>query len=464
MLAGGIAMLAVLLPTVAGAAGTGERHERRAREILQELVEINTAPSAGPGQTLRAANLLADRLIAAGFPRDDVRVLGLTPADGNLVARFRSATAARRPILLLAHLDVVEAVAADWATDPFQLVEKEGYFYGRGTRDIKNGAAGLVAGFIRLREEGFTPDRDLILLFTADEETTGANSNWLATGQRALVDAAFALNTDGGYVDLEGDRPEAFVMQTAEKIYASFRLEASSVSGHSSRPTADNAIYELAGALQRLRGHEFPRDLNETTQVYFQRWAAIAPPGLRAGALALGAGRVDDRAVDAIEKSPYLKALIRTTCVATQLAGGHGENVLPEHAEAVVNCRILPQSSAAAVESVLRDLAGGEGVTVKPMRPAVPARPSPLDPEVVTAVAGVAGELWPGVPLLPLMSPTASDGMYFRAAGMPTYGVSAVAEDPDDYSAHAANERIRIRAFNDATEYWYRLMKRLASK
>ncbi len=460
----GIAFFLLVLAQPAVAAKANTDYPQLAREILAEQVAINTAPSGGPGQTRKAAGLLADRLLAAGFPRADVQVLGLTPADGNLIARYRSQRPSRRPILLMAHLDVVEALPADWATDPFRLVEQDGYLYGRGARDIKNGVASLVANFIRLRAEGFQPDRDLILFFTADEETTMANTRWLAQEQRALVDAAFALNTDGGYVDVALDQPEAFVLQTAEKIYASFRLLAQSAGGHSALPTADNAIYKLAGVLQRLRSHQFPRDLNESTQVYFQRWAAIAPPALQPGALALGAGRLDDPAVDDIERSPYLSALIRTTCVATQLQGGQAENALPERAEAVVNCRILPQHSADEVATTLRELASAEGITVTPVLPAVPAPPSPLEPGLVGAIEAVAHEIWPGIPVLPQMSPGATDGMYLRNAGIPTYGVGAVPEDPDDDRSHAANERIRITAFEQSTEFWYRLTKRLASR
>ncbi len=439
------------------------RSERLAGDLLRDLVAINTAPSGGPGQTLKAARLLAGRLRAAGFPDADVRVLGLAPGDGNLVARLRSTRPLRRPILLMAHFDVVEAVRAEWDTDPFTLVEKDGYWYGRGTADLKNGCAMLAAILVRLREEGFRPDRDLVLFFTADEETTMANTRWLVTEQRDLIDAAFALNTDAGYVDVDGERPEAFVMQTAEKLYASFRLEATGPSLHSSLPSPDNAIYKLAAVLQRLRTFEFPRSLNASTQAWFRSWAAIAPAGLRAGASALGAGRLDDPAVDAIEGSSYLKASLRTTCVATELAGGQAENALPARAEAVVNCRILPQSSAAAVEAVLRDLASAEGVTVTPMQPAVPAPESPLDPAIVGPIEAVAAEIWPGIPLLPQMSPGASDGMFLRNAGIPTYGIGAVAMDPDEDRSHAANERIRIGAFNDAMGYWYRLAKRLAT-
>ena len=442
--------------------------EQLARDILAELVAIDTFRSGDVGRTREAADLLAARLKRAGFPAEDVQVLGLTPGDGNLIARYRSANPPasknqQRPVILLAHLDTVSTSPLNWNTNPVQLVEKDGYYYGRGTRDIKDGAARLVANFIRLRAEGFRPNRDLIILLTADEETSGANLVWLLDQHRPLLDSAFGRNTDAGYVELTRDgRPNSFVIQTAEKIYASFALEASSPGGHSSRPTADNAIYKLARGLKRLEPYRFPRALNETARVYFERWVPLAPPELQPGARALGAGRLDDPAIATVEQLPYLNALFHTTCVATQLSGGGSENALPERARAVVNCRILPESSPAAVEAVLRDLVAAEGVTVAPAAPASVGPSSPLDPEVLGLVEAISAELWPGIPVLPEMSPGASDGLFLRGAGIPTYGIGAVPEAPDDDTSHSPNERIRIAAFNQSLEYWYRLTKRLA--
>jgi len=437
--------------------------ELLARDILAELVAMDTYRADDTGRTREAAERLAAMLVRARFPADDVQVLGLAPGDGNLIARYRSARPTRPPVLMLAHLDTVSTSPESWSTNPLELVEKDGYYYGRGTRDIKSGAALLVANFIRLRAEGFRPDRDLILLFTADEETTGANLVWLLEKHRPLVDAAFALNTDAGQVELRADgSPVAFTIQTAEKIYASYALEADSPGGHSSRPVADNAIYKLARGLARVAQLRFPRDLNESVRVYFERWAPLAPPELQSAARALGAGRLDDPALARLEDSPYLNALIHTTCVATQLRGGTSENALPVHARAVVNCRILPQTSPADVETALRDLVAPDGVTVSPVAPALAAAPSPLDPLVLEPVEAVAKGLWPGIPVLPEMSPGASDGLYLRAAGIPTYGVGAVPEDPDDDSSHAPDERIRVEAFNKSLEYWYRLTRRLS--
>ncbi|MEO7387696.1 MAG: M20/M25/M40 family metallo-hydrolase [Gammaproteobacteria bacterium] len=453
----------VLLLWASSGAAALTPSEELAREILAELVSLDTSPAGETGRTRESADRLAVMLKRARFAEEDVQVLGLTPDDGNLIARFRSRNPAKKPLLLMAHLDAVPAPPLGWETNPLQLQEKDGYYYGRGTRDLKGGAAMLVANFIRLRAEGFRPNRDLILLLTADEETTGANLAWLLAEHRPLLDAAFALNTDAGYVDLTPDGvPESFVLQTAEKTYANFTLTASGAGGHSSRPTADNAIYALARGLQRVGAYRFPLALNETTRVHFERWAPLAPANLRPGARALGAGRLDDPGIAVVEQSPYLSSLLRTTCVATQVTGGEADNSLPERASALVNCRILPESSPDAVASVLRELVKGDGLTVTLTTPAVYGPASPLDREVLEPVQALAEEFWPGVPVLPEMSPGATDGLFTRNAGIPTYGVGAVPEDPDDDRSHAPNERVGIAAFNQAMEFWYRLTRRLA--
>jgi acetylornithine deacetylase/succinyl-diaminopimelate desuccinylase-like protein len=426
-----------------------------ALEILRELVAINTAPSGGPGQTRRAAGAMAARLRGAGFPAQDLRVLGLAPGDGNLVARLRG-DGSKRPILLMAHLDVVEALPSDWTLPPFQLTERDGYLYGRGSLDNKGGAAMLVANLIRMKREGHRPTRDLIVLLTADEETTGANLQWLLKEHRELLDAEFALNTDGGAVLLDGDRPQALTVQTSEKIYASFELEARNPGGHSSLPRRDNAIYALAAALERLRAHEFPIELNETTQAFFERWQALAAKPMQPAVAAVAAGRLDAPAVAELPGDPYLNALARTTCVATRLEGGHAENALPQTARATVNCRIVPTSSAAETEQVLRQIVGPE-IAVEPVAPATPSPPSPLRDEVFAAVGSLAAEFWPGVPVVPEMSTGATDGLFVRNAGIPTYGVSGVAEDPREDRAHGQDERMRTRSFHDALEFLYRL-------
>ncbi len=430
-------------------------------EILEELVAINTAPSGGPGQTRRAAEAMAARLRAAGFPADDVAVLGLAPGDGNLVARYRG-SGARRPILLMAHLDVVEALPSDWTLPPFELTRRDRYLYGRGTLDNKGGAAMLVANAIRMKRAGYRPDRDLVIVLSADEETSGANIQWLLKEHRALLDAEYALNTDGGGVLLDGDRPQAFTVQTSEKIYASFVLEARNPGGHSSLPRRDNAIYALAAALERLGAYQFPIELNETTSAFFQRWHAVAASEVQPIVAAIGAGRLDAPELAALPDDPYLNALARTTCVATLLEAGHAENALPQTARATVNCRIVPTSSAAETEQVLRRVIADTEIAITPVAPATPSPPSPLNEELFTAIGSLAAEFWPGIPIIPEMSTGATDGLFVRNAGIPTYGVSAVAEDPRDDRAHGQDERMRTRSFHDAREFLYRLLTELS--
>jgi acetylornithine deacetylase/succinyl-diaminopimelate desuccinylase-like protein len=455
----------VAILSIAPALHAEDRETQAARDlaldILGELVAINTAPSGGPGQTRRAAEAMAARLIGAGLPREDVAVLGLTPGDGNLVARLRG-TGSRLPILLMAHLDVVDALPSDWTLPPFRLTERDGYLYGRGTLDNKGGAAMLVANAIRIQRSEHRPSRDLIVLLTADEETTGANLRWLLEEHRDLLDAEYALNTDAGGVLLDGDRPQAFAVQTSEKIYASFRLEARNPGGHSSLPRRDNAIYALAGALERVRGHAFPIELTETTQAFFERWQALAATPMRPIVAAIAAGRLDAPEIAGLPDDPYLNALARTTCVATQLEAGHAENALPQTARATVNCRIVPTSSSAETEQILRRVVADPGISITPVDPATPSPPSPLRDELFAAIGSLAGEFWPGVPILPEMSTGASDGLFVRNAGIPTYGVSAVAEDPREDRAHGQDERMRAKSFGDALEFLHRLLVELS--
>jgi acetylornithine deacetylase/succinyl-diaminopimelate desuccinylase-like protein len=452
---------ACLAPPSPAADPAPSSHRALALDILRELVEINTAPSGGPGQTRRAAEAMAARLAAAGFAAGDLHVLGLATGDGNLVARQRG-KGSKRPILLMAHLDVVEALPSDWTLPPFRLTERDGYLYGRGTLDNKGGAAMLVANAIRMRREGFEPDRDLILLLTADEETTGANLQWLLREHRALLDAEYALNTDGGGVLLDGDRPQAFTVQTSEKIYASFQLTARNPGGHSSLPRRDNAIYALARALTRLELHRFPIELNETTKAFFERWQSIAAPEDRPVVAAIAAGRLDAPEVAALPDHPYLNSVARTTCVATRLEGGHAENALPQTARATANCRIVPTSSAAETEQVLREVVADAGIAIEPVAPATPSPPSPLRPELFAAIDSLAGEFWPGIPVVPEMSTGATDGLFVRNAGIPTYGVSAVAEDPREDRAHGQDERMRTKSFDDALDFLHRLLVELS--
>ncbi len=459
---GRIAALAATSVLTQAAVANDTPHQALARDILAELVAINTAPSGGPD--LRpAAQAMAARLRNAGFAEDDITVVESTDRIVNLVARYRSSRPARRPLLMMAHIDVVEALPEDWTVEPYELTEKDGWLYGRGTTDNKAGAAMLVANFIRLKREGFEPNRDLIVMLTGDEETTGTGASLLATQHRDLIDAEYALNTDGGMVITSEDgEPQAFIVQTAEKMYVSYLFEATDPGGHSSLPRADRAISRLSRTLVALEELDFPIDLNETSRAFFRLYAPLAEPAARPLLRGLLENPEDPALSAELVKWPYFNALARTTCVATMLEGGHAENALPQTARATVNCRVLPQSTAEETEKTLREIAAPEGVTVSRIAPTVPSPPSPLDPAIVEPITRVAAEFWPGVPVIPEMSTGATDGLFVRNAGIPVYGVSAIAENPGDQRAHGQDERIRVESYYDALEYWYRLVKLLA--
>jgi acetylornithine deacetylase/succinyl-diaminopimelate desuccinylase-like protein len=457
-------VVAVLALAAAARAGGVELTPQQAvgRELLRTLVDIDT--TAEHGDTTPAAEAMARRLLAAGFPEGDVEVVGPRARNRNLVARLRG-TGGRRPIVLLAHLDVVEARREDWSVDPFRLLEKDGYFYGRGTSDIKDGAVILVAALIRLREEHLTPDRDLVLALTTGEES-GLDYNgvdWLLREHRDLVDGAFCLNMDSG--DPQAVKGERLLrpVQASEKVYMTLRLEATSPGGHSSIPEKDNAIYRLSAALDRVAAFEFPVRLNDVTRAYFRGLARVAdPPAPVADLRAITVDPPDAGAAARLSTNPYFNAQMRTTCVATMLEAGHAENALPQRARATVNCRLLPDENPAEVEATIRRLAAGSRVEVSVTTPAMPSPASPLSPEVMDAVERTTAELWPGVPVVPIMETGGTDGRYFRSAGIPTYGVSGVFLDIDDIRAHGRDERIGVKDYYDGLEYTYRLVRALS--
>lgn len=446
------------LPAVAQA----EPDEPLARAILGELIAVNTAPSGG-ATTVEAVELLAERLRAAGFADEDIAIIGLTDALPNLVIRYRSPDPQSGAVLMMAHLDVVEALPSDWSVPPFAMTEQDGYLYGRGTTDNKAGAAILVANLIQLRREGFVPDRDLIVMLTADEESTGDGAHFLATEHRALIDADFALNTDGGLVILgEDGEARAFVLQTAEKVYVDYTLTATDPGGHSSLPRADSAISRLARTLVALEDYAFPINLNETSRGYFERWSAVAPEADRPLLAAMASAENGSAGPPEIAEAPYYNSLARTTCVATMLSGGHAENALPQSASALVNCRVVPQESVEDIQARIAEMAAPNEVTVAQTSPVTPSPPSPLRADVVDPVTAVAQRFWPGVPVIPELSTGATDGAFVRNVGIPVYGVGAIAEDPNDVRAHGRDERIRLQSFADALRYWYDLTKRIA--
>jgi len=430
------------------------------RDILKQLIEINTSDSAG--HTRDAAEALARRLLDTGFPAADVQILGYEPKHQSLVARYRGRSSSAKPVLLMAHLDVVDARKEDWSFDPYQFRELDGYYYGRGSSDNKAGAAMLIANFIRYKREGFVPDRDLVIVLTADEETTSQSIKWLLEQHRDLIDAEFALNTDGGGGELRDGKPVAFQVQTAEKVYLSFMLEVRNKGGHSSVPEPDNAIYRLSAGLGRLAAFSFPVRLNETTRAFFSRAAATQPKAIAADMRAV-ARSADPGAARRLSAVPYYNSLLRTTCVATRLFAGHADNALPQLARATVNCRMLPNDPADSVEAVLRKVLADTAIHLSRIAPPVPSPPSPLSPAVIRPVEQLALRMWPGVAVVPEMSTGATDGLYTRNAGIPTYGIGAIFERVDDIRAHGRDERVGVKAFHEAARYWYELVKALAS-
>ncbi len=432
------------------------------RDIFRELIEINTTDSVG--NCTRAAEAMAKRLRDAGFPAADIQVLGPNERKRNLVARMRG-TGAKRPVLILGHSDVVEARREDWTTDPFQFVEKDGFFYGRGTQDMKDSDAALVTTLIRLWREQFRPDRDLILALTADEE--GGQSNgveWLLKNHRDLVDAEFALNADAGGVTTLQEKPVNVDLEATEKQYADFELTVLNPGGHSSLPTTDNAIYHLAGALERLEHSPFPVELNAVTRTYFERRAPLESAQVKSDMNAILRTPPDAAAVERLSRDPRYNSLLRTTCVATRLNAGHANNALPQTAKAIVNCRILPGHTPAEIQKQLVRVFADPKVSVADLsaRPDSKGFPTMLPPaEVLKAIEGVAREMWPGIPVIPEMETGASDSIHTVAAGIPSYGINGVGIDQDDIRAHGKDERVRVESFYEGVEFYYRFVKAL---
>ncbi len=458
----GMALLAALaLQPPPVAAQAADPHTLQARHILQELVEINTVTATG--DSLQAAQAMAARLTAAGLPQADVRVLSPAPRKGNLVARLRG-SGTRRPMLLLAHLDVVEA--GDWSSDPFRLTEKDGYYYGRGVVDNKAMAAAFVAALIRMRQAGFRPERDIILVLEADEEILDTNEmgiRWLLKNHRDLIDAEFALNEGAGVVLRDG-RPQRVGLQTSEKVSINYRFEATGPGGHSSQPSKDNAIFRLGAGLARLAGFDFPVVLNETTRAYFEKIAPLQEPQVGADMRAVIAGQADAQALARLSAVPGTNAQLRTTCVATQLDGGIAPNALPQRARATVNCRVLPGESVPEVQRTLQRVLADERITVTPMHEPVTSAPSPLAREILAPIEQLAATFWPGAPLVPTMSTGATDGSFLRNAGIPTYGHSGMAlEGSDAVRIHGKDERLAVQSYHQGAEYLYRLVKLLAA-
>jgi acetylornithine deacetylase/succinyl-diaminopimelate desuccinylase-like protein len=435
--------------------------QKLTREVYKELVEINTTESVG--DTFAAAKAMGARLVAAGFPKADVQVLQSAPKRGNLVARLRG-TGKRKPLLLVAHIDVVEAKREDWTTDPFKLVEKDGYFYGRGTGDDKYMATSWVVNMMRWKKEGWKPERDLILVLETDEEITDRNHlgiGWLIKNHHDLIDAEYALN-EGGGVGAKDGKPFANSIQTAEKQFQTFVVEARNSGGHSSQPRKDNAIYELAEALIRLEKFDFPVLLNDTTRGFFDKMGAVEHGQLGQDMKSAASAKPDPAAIARLSAQPPYNAQLRTTCVATKLEAGHAENALPQLARATVNCRIVPGQTVDDVQKQLEKVLADPKIVITALARDTGSDPSVLNKELSAAVDKLTEKFWPGIPAVPTMSAGATDGRYLRNAGIPTFGHSGLVSDIFDVRAHGKDERVSVAALFEGEQYLYELVKLLA--
>jgi acetylornithine deacetylase/succinyl-diaminopimelate desuccinylase-like protein len=443
----------------AGAVCAQTEHQKLARAIFKELIEINTTDSSG--DNTRAAEAVAARFRLAGWREADVKVLAPMPRKGNVIVRLRG-TGAAKPILFIGHLDVVEALRADWSFDPFVFREKDGYFYGRGTQDTKANDAILIAAFLRMKGEGFRPARDLILALTADEESGPANGvDWLVKNHRDLIDAEFCINTDGGGGSIKNGKRIRLGLEAAEKVFVSFKLEVTNAGGHSSLPTRDNAIYHLAEGLGRLAKFDFPVRLFDVTRASLERQANLYGGQTGEDMKKVVQNPNDAAVVARLSAIPYFNAQLRTTCVATQISGGHAENALPQLATATVNCRLLPVDDAGEVRRTLERVLADPAIKISPMNEPVTVKQQPIDARVMKAVTLAGENLWPGVPVVPVMATGASDGIYLMRAGIPVYDTGGIFVDADDIRAHGRDERILVRSFDEGVDFLWDLVTQL---
>jgi acetylornithine deacetylase/succinyl-diaminopimelate desuccinylase-like protein len=459
-------VLAQGLCTAAGAADTlpPAADQQLARDMFKTLVELNTTHAHG---STEAAEAIRGWLLTAGFPADDVTFLAPDdhPSKGNLVVRYRGKQRGK-PVLFLGHLDVVDASAEDWSVDPFALTEKDGFFYGRGTIDMKDGDAALAETLIRLKREKFVPERDVIVAFTADEEAGGdANGPaFLLKSHRDLIDAELAINLDGGGGNLKDGVPRYFELGTSEKTYVTYTLETTSPGGHGSLPGPDNAIYRLSNGLNRLEAFKFPVMVTATTRAGFDMLATVDPDASSADRKAVARVPPDLDAAERLSRNIRLNALLRTTCVATLISGGHAENALPQRARATIQCRMMPGDTEANVQASLLHTLNDGAIKVTLDAAPIISPESPPTPQITAKVTALARSMWPGVPLVPTMSTGFSDDRQTRNAGIPSYDVSGVWMDVDENRAHGRDERIGVRAFDESVEFTYRLVKSMSRR
>ena len=467
--------LTLALPCVAAqtslpTASATDRAEARA--IFKQLIEINTTDTP-KGNVTDGASAMQKRFLDAGFPAADLQLLGPDPRKQNLVVRYRALNPpSEKPVLFLCHMDVVEALPSDWSTDPFEFVEKDGYFYGRGTQDMKESDAALVATFLRLHREGYKPKRDLILALTADEEGGRFNgAEWLLREHRDLVDAAFVINPDSGGVDLVHGRPVSINVEATEKLYADFLVTATNRGGHSSLPRTDNAIYELTTAINKLANYTFPFEWNVVTRTYFTNLAAHETGQTAADIRAILATPPDPAAAARLSQQPQFNANLRTTCVTTRLNAGHANNALPQTAQATINCRIIPGHSPEETRQTLVELFANANLRVQfiskvgPLQDTAPdttsIAPQPPIQEVFTPLTQLTQAIWPATPVTPTMENTASDSLHSARAGIPSYGFSAIALERDDMRAHGKDERLPVDSFWKSLDFFYSFLKAL---
>jgi len=452
-------------------AQTDDSTRQLAHDTFKQLIEINTTDSVGNVTT--ASEAMAQRFRDAGFPDGDIYIGGPNDRKKNLVVRLHG-SGNHKPVLLIGHLDVVEARREDWTTDPFQFVEKDGYFYGRGTQDMKDGAAIMIATLIQFKKENFVPDRDLILALTADEEGGKFNGvDWLLKNHRDLVNAEFVINTDDLTLWTKGGKPEVMEIDASEKIYSDYQFVVTDSGGHSSLPKPQNPIYELSAALVRLQHYKFPVELSDVTRAYYERMSKVQTGQRATDMKAIVKNPPDHTAETRLSQNIDDNAMLHTTCVATRVEAGHANNALPQRAAAIVNCRILPGHTKQEVrDTLLRVVAdpavaihyvGSDGV-VSDKVPATPVfTPHPLRQEVLNTVEKITNQMWPGTPVIPTMARGASDGVFTTAAGLPTYVVAGVAVDRNDDREHGRDERVGVKSFYDGLEFWDRFLRTLTT-
>ena len=469
----GAAVVVIATGLAAGALAAqpkaGPQDRALAHDIFKELVEINTTDSVG--STTSAADAMQKRLLEAGFARADVVVMGPNERKGNMVARYRGKPGStKKPVLIIGHTDVVEAKRSDWSLDPFKFTEKDGYFYGRGTQDMKESDAIAVADFIRLHKEGYVPDRDIILALTADEENGKSNGvDWLLKNHRELIDAEYVLNPDGGQV--RTDKPLAVEFEAAEKMYSDFEVSATNAGGHSSLPIPDNAIYHVADALAAIQRYHFPVELNSVTREMYGAMAKIESGQTAADMRAILQNPPDEQAAERLSKDARYNSTLRTTCVATMLEGGHAPNALPQRAAANVNCRIFPGHSQEDIRQALIKVINDPDVSVRTKNlkgevsdhdtPRKAMAVPPLREDVMRSLREVSQQIWPGTTVIPIMETGSSDSIYTMADGLPSYGICGVAIDRNDDRMHGRDERVRAESFYDGLEFYYLFLKSL---